>query len=85
MPEDGAEQLSFAPPSPVAAAATTIDCASIILPITPPVELAEAMRIGSSPNFSAVIFWRLPKRTLLDVSEPVRATPSQPSSVPKIG
>ena len=32
------------PPSPVAAAATTMDWASIILPITPPVELAEAIR-----------------------------------------
>ena len=73
------------PPSPVAAAATTIDCASIILPITPPVVLADAIRIGFRPSFCAVIFWRLPKRTLLDVSEPVSATPSQPSSVPKIG
>ena len=50
-----------------------------------PVVLADAMRIGSRPSFCAVIFWRLPKRTLLDVSEPVSATPSQPSSVPKIG
>src|SRR5262249_49790666 len=64
------------PPSPVAAAATTIDWASIILPMTPPVVLADAMRMGLSPRFLAVIFWRLPKRTLLDVSEPVRATPS---------
>ena len=73
------------PPSPVAAAATTIDCASIILPITPPVEFAAAIRMGSSESLSAVIFWRLPKRTLLEVSDPVSATPSQPSNVPKIG
>ncbi len=59
--------------------------ASIILPITPPVVFAEAIRIGSRPSFSAVIFWRLPNSTLLAVSEPVNATPSQPSSVPKIG
>src|SRR3954452_24737051 len=73
------------PPSPVAAAATTIDWASIILPITPPVVLAEAIRISLSPSFRAVIFWRLPKSTLLDVSEPVSATPSQPSIVPNTG
>src|SRR5947208_9680541 len=69
----------------VAVEATTIDCASIILPITPPDELAALIRIGDRPNCSEVIFCRLPNSTLDAVSEPVSATPSQPSSVPKNG
>ena len=69
----------------MAAAATTIDCASIIFPMTPPVALAEAIRTSLNPSFRAVIFWRLPNRTLLDVSDPVSATPSQPSIVPNSG
>jgi len=51
----------------------------------PPQLLAEAMRVGLRPICSAEIFWRLPKRTLDDVSDPVRATPSQPGGVPKNG
>src|SRR3954453_335951 len=69
----------------VAVEATTIDCASIILPITPPEELAAPIRIGDSPSCSDVIFCRLPNSTLEGVSDPVSATPSQPSSVPKNG
>src|SRR5229473_1494086 len=69
----------------VAVEATTIDCASIILPMTPPEELAAAIRIGLRPNCSEVIFCRLPNRMFDAVSEPVSATPSQPSSVPKKG
>src|SRR6202011_894816 len=69
----------------VAVEATTIDCASIILPMTPPDELAAPMRIGDRPSCSEVIFCRLPKRMFDAVSEPVSATPSQPSSVPKKG
>src|ERR1700743_733896 len=69
----------------VAVEATTIDCASIILPITPPDELAAAIRIGDRPNCSDVIFCRLPNNTFEAVSDPVNATPSQPSSVPKKG
>src|SRR6516162_8832274 len=69
----------------VAVEATTIDCASIILPMTPPEELAALIRTGDSPNCSEVIFWRLPKSTLEAVSEPVSATPSQPRRVPKKG
>src|SRR5947208_8035826 len=69
----------------VAVEATTIDCASIILPITPPDELAAPIRIGDMPSCSEVIFCRLPKSTLEAVSDPVRATPSQPSKVPKNG
>src|SRR6266566_6354700 len=69
----------------VAVEATTIDCASIILPMTPPEELAAAIRIGDRPSCSAVIFCNPPNRTLDAVSEPVSATPSQPSNVPKNG
>src|SRR4051794_36782455 len=69
----------------VAVEATTIDWASIILPITPPDELAALIRIGDSPSCSEVIFCRLPKSTFEAVSDPVSATPSQPSRVPKNG
>src|SRR5437868_11653584 len=69
----------------VAVEATTIDCASIILPMTPPEELAALIRIGDSPSCSEVIFCSPPNSTLDAVSEPVSATPSQPSNVPKNG
>src|SRR5229473_7567377 len=69
----------------VAVEATTIDCASIILPMTPPEELAAPIKIGLSPSCSEVIFCRLPNSTLEAVSEPVSATPSHPSRVPKNG
>src|SRR6195952_4743955 len=69
----------------VAVEATTIDCASIILPMTPPDELAAPIRIGDKPSCSDVIFCRLPNRMLEAVSDPVSATPNQPSSVPKKG
>src|SRR5438105_14486327 len=69
----------------VAVEATTIDCASIILPITPPDEFAAAMRMGESPNCWEVILCRLPNKTFEAVSDPVSATPSQPSRVPKNG
>src|SRR6185369_12004836 len=69
----------------VAVEATTIDCASIILPMTPPEELAAPIRIGDRPSCSEVIFCKLPNRMLDAVSDPVSATPNQPSSVPKKG
>jgi hypothetical protein len=69
----------------VAVEATTIDWASIILPMTPPDELAAAINIGERPSCSDVIFCKLPNRTLDAVSEPVSATPSHPSNVPKKG
>src|SRR5215216_4927730 len=69
----------------VAVDATTMDCASIILPMTPPDEFAAAMRMGDSPSWLDVIFCKPPNRTLDAVSEPVSATPSQPSRVPKNG
>src|SRR5262249_49848835 len=69
----------------VAVEATTIDCASIILPMTPPDEFAALIRIDDRPSCSEVIFCRLPNRMFEAVSEPVSATPSHPSSVPKNG
>src|SRR6266436_6925040 len=69
----------------VAVEATTIDCASIILPITPPEELAAPIRTDDRPSCSDVIFCRLPNRMLDAVSDPVSATPNQPSSVPQQG
>src|SRR5262245_4110814 len=69
----------------VAVDATTIDCASIILPMTPPEELAALMRMGEMESCSEVILWRLPNRIFDAVSDPVSATPSHPNMVPKKG
>ena len=69
----------------VAALDTTIDCASIILPITPPALFAAAMSTGLTWSCSAVTRCRLPNSALEPASVPVSATPSQPSSVPKNG
>src|SRR6185437_78658 len=69
----------------VAVDATTIDWASIILPMTPPDELAAAISTEDIPSCSEVIFCRLPNRMFDAVSDPVSATPSQPSKVPKNG
>src|SRR5215471_4975713 len=62
-----------------------IDCASIILPMTPPVELVATMRTSFRFSCCAVMRWRLPKRALDAVSEPVRNTPSQPRYAAKKG
>src|SRR6202142_4688846 len=69
----------------VAVDATTIDCASIILPMTPPEELAAPIRIGEMPSCVAVIFCKLPNRMLDEVSDPGTPTPNNPTSVPKNG
>src|SRR3979411_1136517 len=69
----------------VAVEATTIDCASIILPITPPEELAASIRTDHKQSCFEVFFCRLPNRMFEAVSDPVSATPNQPSSVPKKG
>src|SRR5258707_9652129 len=69
----------------VAVEATTIDCASIILPITPPEEFAAPISTEERPSCSEVIFCRLPNRMFDAVSDPVSATPNQPSRVPKNG
>src|SRR5581483_3208291 len=45
-----------------AAAATTMDWAAIILPMTPPAEFAAAMRTGGKPRRDAEMTCRLPKR-----------------------
>jgi hypothetical protein len=60
-------------------------CASIILPITPPELFDAAMSVSLTPTFRAVMVCRLPNRTFDEVSDPVNATPNQPSSVPKNG
>src|SRR5439155_13581157 len=69
----------------VADVATVIDCASTILPITPPAELAAHISTESSLSWSAVIRCRLPNSALDEVSLPVSATPSHPRYVPKNG
>ncbi len=69
----------------VAVLATTMLCASIILPITPPELFAAAMSSGLTPTCCAVIFWSPPNSTFDDVSDPVSATPSHPNSAPKNG
>src|SRR5437762_6988773 len=69
----------------VAVDATTMLCASIILPMTPPELLEAAISTGESPSCSADTFCSPPNSTLEDVSEPVSATPSQPSLAPKKG
>src|SRR5439155_12949909 len=69
----------------VAEVATVMDCASTILPITPPALLAAHIRIGSSRSCWAVIRCRLPNSAFDEVSLPVSATPSQPRYVPKNG
>jgi len=78
-----ASGLSFWPP--VATAATTMLCASIILPMTPPELLAAAVRMGEMSSCWAVTFCKFPNSTLEEVSLPVSATPSQPSSGEKKG
>src|SRR5258708_11113460 len=65
----------------VAVEATTIDCASIILPITPPDELAAPIRIGESPSCSDVIFCKFPNSTLEAVWGPLSANPHPPDHV----
>ncbi len=71
-------RLPSSPTMPQAAVATASDWGEIILPMTPPLVLAAPVRIGLMPSCSAVAFCKPPKRTLLEVSEPVRKTPSQP-------
>src|SRR3954452_9577811 len=70
---------------PVEVDATTIDWASIILPITPPELLAAPIRLTDSPSCPAATFCIPPNRTLDAVSDPVIATPIQPIKVPKNG
>src|SRR5215472_12128628 len=62
-----------------------MDCASTILPITPPALLAEVISTESKRNCSAVMRCKLPNSALDEVSLPVSATPSHPRKVPKKG
>src|SRR5512144_3202351 len=73
------------PTRPTAAQATAIDCGEIILPVTPPVVLAPMVRMGLTPICCAVTACRLANSALLEVSEPVRKTPSQPRKGEKKG
>jgi len=66
------------PTKPVAAVATEILCGEIILPQTPPDELAATVKYGSTPTCSAAVFCIPQNRALAEVSDPVRNTPSQP-------
>ena len=59
--------------------------AAIILPMTPPAALADAMSTGETPIWRAVKVCRLPNRTLEAVSEPLLAVPIHPIRVPKNG
>ena len=67
------------PAMPTAAAAIARFCGQIILPSTPPEEFAAAISTGSRPALLAVCTCSAPNSEFDDVSEPVTATPSQPS------
>src|SRR3569833_2960226 len=69
----------------VAVEATTIDCASIILPMTPHEEFAALIRIGEMRSCVDVLFCKLLNRMFDAVSDAVSATPYLPSRVPKKG
>src|SRR5690348_13135541 len=66
------------PGNPTADAAMARFCGLIILPSTPPEELAAASSSGSSPAFAAVCTCNAPNNALAEVSEPVTPTPIQP-------
>src|SRR5476649_2297616 len=66
------------PERPTAAAAIARFCGEIILPSTPPEELAAAIRAGLSPTCLAAETCSAPNSEFEEVSEPVTATPSQP-------
>src|SRR6476660_2923852 len=68
------------PDMPTAAAAMARFCGETILPSTPPEELAAAMSVGLSPVCLAADTCSAPKSELDEVSDPVTATPSQPST-----
>ena len=62
-----------------------IVCRLIILPITPPAELAAASSVASRPKRPAVTTCKFPNKALADVSDPVRNTPSHPMNALKKG
>src|SRR3984957_9552451 len=67
------------PCTPTAAAAMARFCGEIILPSTPPELLPAAISTGDRPALAAAGTCRAPNRELDEVSDPVTATPSQPS------
>src|SRR5690606_30544684 len=73
------------PTSPVAAHATAMDCGEIILPVTPPLELAATISTSLTPIWCAVVACNEPNSAFAEVSEPVRNTPSQPRNGEKNG
>src|SRR5450759_2348798 len=66
------------PDMPTAAAAIARFWGEIILPSTPPEELAAAIRAGLSPTLLAAETCKAPNSEFDEVSDPVTATPSQP-------
>src|SRR5512132_973702 len=66
------------PDRPTAAAAMARFCGEIILPSTPPEELAAAISVGLRPTSLAAETCSAPNSEFDEVSEPVTATPSQP-------
>ena len=73
------------PTSPTEADPIAIDWGEIILPVTPPVAFDATVTSGSIPTAVADVYLSLQKRALDDVSEPVRKTPSHPSTGEKNG
>ena len=55
-------------------------CGEIILPMTPPEELAAANKMGLSPSCLAATTCKLPNNALPDVSLPDRNTATQPKN-----
>ena len=71
MEEHEAKYRAFMPKPVGRSRRNAIDCASIILPMTPPEEFAAPIRIGERPSCSDVIFCRLPNNMFEAASEPV--------------
>src|SRR2546421_4027350 len=68
------------PARPTAAVAMARFCGEIIFPSTPPEELAPAVSVAFRSAWCAADTCNAPNSALEEVSEPVTATPSQPSS-----
>src|SRR5215470_15517018 len=66
------------PVRPTAPAAMARFCGEIILPSTPPDELAAAISVVLRPALVPAATCSAPNSEFEDVSEPVTATPSQP-------
>src|SRR6476620_289354 len=63
-----------------AVAAMARFCGLISLPTTPPAVLPATSRFGSMPAFTPAVCCSLANRAFAEVSEPVTAVPSQPST-----